>query len=140
MVELKIEHITKYVPLRARINEVLTKDTVGTNKSSNLSLIDGCIDYASSIALNTINGYGQIRDILVSNDDIKRCVISAVDAQLILKIFFRGPVTMHYISFSCDRKPQEMDASQPKTMHVGFHRSAANQFHRSSLTALSSTF
>lgn len=95
---------------------------MGNNDYVNLSLVGMCIDHATSSALNTLDGHGKLAEILMPMHEGGNPMVSDVDEQLILKVFFRDPVHVNAITINCDVKPADIDASPPKTMRIYANR------------------
>ncbi|GIX64985.1 PITH domain protein [Babesia caballi] len=88
----------------------------------NLALVVRCLDYSTSTALNAMDGYGQLSEVLLPTAVDSPPMVSDVDEQLILKLFFIEPVNIAYIVLQCDEPPDDVEASAPKTLHLYVNR------------------
>ncbi|GBE59904.1 PITH domain-containing protein, putative [Babesia ovata] len=84
----------------------------------NLAIVGRCVDYATSAALNSLDGFGQLTEVLVSTAPTTPPMVSDVDEQFILNVFFLDPVSITSIQLCCDGPPDDVEASKPKTVRM----------------------
>ncbi|EAN31109.1 PITH domain protein [Theileria parva strain Muguga] len=99
-----------------------SKAAIELNETRNLALQERCIDLTTSTALNVLDGTFGLREILFSCSESKNSMVSDVDPQLILKLFFREPVCIDYLILRANSKPENLDASPPKTLQIYSNR------------------
>ncbi|UKK01297.1 hypothetical protein MACK_002110 [Theileria orientalis] len=108
-----VDYLLQNNPLKSR-----AKSTFDLYETKNLALQDRCIDLTTSSALNVLDGTCGLRDILFSCSESRNSMVSDVDPQLILKVFFREPVCIKSITLRANSKPENVDASPPKTVQI----------------------
>ncbi|CEM33379.1 unnamed protein product [Vitrella brassicaformis CCMP3155] len=77
----------------------------GVHEEMDLAVCSDVIGFEQTLALNASSKFAKIREILEANPTDKS-LVSDVDRQLILKISFKNPVTLTFISFRADVPPK----------------------------------
>ncbi|EKX72881.1 conserved hypothetical protein [Theileria equi strain WA] len=92
-----------------------------SNDIKNLALEERCIDLTTSCVLNATTEFGNLQNVIISRkgDD---ALVSDVDQQLILKFFFKEPVSIKHITFRADNKPSISDVSAPRIIKMYANR------------------
>ncbi|UKJ88923.1 hypothetical protein MACJ_002169 [Theileria orientalis] len=108
-----VDYLLQNNPLKSQ-----AKSAFDLYETKNLALQDRCIDLTTSTALNVLDGTCGLRDILFSCSESRNSMVSDVDPQLILKVFFREPVCIKSITLRANSKPENVDASPPKTLQI----------------------
>ncbi|CDR96035.1 Thioredoxin-like protein 1 [Babesia bigemina] len=107
---------------RNELNRLFRQGRTGGCEPVNLAVVGRCIDYTTSTALNALDGYGKLSEVLVSTSPNTPPMVSDVDEQLILKVFFLDPVSIVSIQLCCDAPPDDLEASKPKTVRLYTNR------------------